>query len=291
MDMEALRLVVHEIYERERISLGEAGLQALLQRGEEWQLAPVLEAGGVLVFPHASIIDCGHYQAACVQAALDSGADIILIVSVLHAFSAEMEAAQARVSAGGDPGQEKFWGIQGPGIEGPRQEWRGDHALVSWRYLWDAELQRRGIPESRAPRVIERYPFLVGGKPEELPGFEELARLAEGAAVLSTEDSHHHGVVYGTPADNVLDMSWEGSEYARLLLEEGIATLGAGDYAGYDRHCQRVFSDARDAGPVFHALRPHLRGEILDLLGSDARAFFPDAPPPAWVAAALVAWK
>ena len=62
MDMEALRLVVHEIYERERISLGEAGLQALLERGEEWQLAPVLEAGGVLVFPHVSIIDCGHFS-------------------------------------------------------------------------------------------------------------------------------------------------------------------------------------------------------------------------------------
>ena len=127
-----------------------------------------------LVFPHASIVDCGHQQAACIQAALDCGADTIVVVSVLHAFTTEMEAAQARVTAGGDPSAEAFWGIQGTGIDGSRQEWRGDHALVSWRHLWDAEVRRRGLSASRAPHVIERYPYLVGGRPQELPGFERI---------------------------------------------------------------------------------------------------------------------
>ncbi|MCY3936314.1 MAG: hypothetical protein OXG09_10070 [Chloroflexi bacterium] len=291
MDMEALRLVLHEIYEQDRQSLAETGTIKLLERGEQWQLASVLDAGGVLVFPHASIIDCGHQQAACVQAALDCGADTILLVSVLHAFTAEMEAAQARVDAGGEPSAEVFWGFQGPGIEGPRQEWRGDHVLVSWRYLWDAELRRRGLPASRAPRVIERYPFLTKGQPENLPGFEELARLAEGAAVVSTADSHHHGAVYGMPAEEVHEIDSAGLEYARAVLQEGIDQLSAGDYAAYDGHCQRVVSDARDAGPVFHALRPQVEGQILELVGSDAQAYFPGEPPPIWVACALVSWE
>ena len=180
MDPEALRQRVHTIYDSEREELGEDGLRVMLERGEEWQLAPILSAGGALVFPHASIVDCGHQQAACIQAALDCGADTIVIVSVLHVFTIAMEAAQTRVTAGSDPSAEAFWGIQGTGIEDPRQEWRGDHAMVSWRYLWDAELRRRGLSASRAPRVIERYPYLAGGRPQELPGFEELARESGG---------------------------------------------------------------------------------------------------------------
>ena len=290
MNPEALRQKIHTIYDSEREALGEDGLRVMLERGEEWQLAPILSAGGALVFPHASIVDCGHQQAACIQAALDCGADTIVIVSVLHVFTTAMEAAQTRVTAGGDPSAEAFWGIQGTGIEDPRQEWRGDHAMVSWRYLWDAELRRRGLSASRAPRVIERYPYLAGGRPQELPGFEELAREAEGAAIVSTADSLHHGVAYGVAPEEVYDMDAAGLAYARTVLEEGIDLLGAGDYAGYEQHCQRVVSDARDAGPVFHVLRPHLRGRILELVGSDARAYF-ESPPPTWVAAALVAWE
>ena len=291
MDPEALRQTVHAIYDSEREALGDDGLHAILERGEEWQLAPILSAGGALVFPHAGIVDCGHQQAACIQAALDCGADTIIVVSVLHAFTTEMEAAQARVTAGGDPSAEAFWGIQGTGIGGSRQEWRGDHALVSWRYLWDAEVRRRGLSATRAPRVIERYPYLVGGRPQELPGFEELAREAEGAAIISTADSLHHGVAYGDAPEEVHDMDADGLAFARAVLEEGIDLLYASDYAGYEQHCKRVVSDARDAGPVFHALRRHLRGRILELVGSDASAYFEESPPPTWVAAALVAWE
>ena len=48
-------------------------------------------------------------------------------------------------------------------------------------------------------------------------------------------------------------MDWRSP---RAVLEEGIDLLYASDYAGYEQHCKRVVSDARDAGPVFHALRP-----------------------------------
>lgn len=290
MDLEALRHKVHALYAREREELGEKGLRALLERGEEWQLAPILAAGGVLVFPHAGIVECGHQQAACVQAALDSGAETVIVISVLHAFTPEMEAARGRVSDGGDPSVEVFWGIQGTGINGPRQEWRGDHALVTWRYLWNAEVRRRGLTEGKVPRVLERYPYLTGGKPEAMPGFTELAREAEGAAIVSTADSFHHGIGYGDAPAETFNMDEVGLNHARTVLEEGIRLLGAGDYDAYEEHCIRAKSDSRDAGPVFHALRPRLQGRILELVGSDARALY-DSPPPTWVAAALVAWE
>ena len=290
MDLEALRQKVHALYDVEREALGPDGLNQLLERGEDWQLAPVLAAGGALVFPHAGIVECGHQQAACVQAALDSGADTVIVVSVLHSFTAEMEAARERVAAGGEPSAEAYWGIQGTGIAGPRQEWRGDHALVTWRYLWDAEIRRRGLAKSQAPRVMERYPCLAAGRPEALPGFAALARAAENAVIVSTADSFHHGIGYGDDPEETYDMDETGLEYARTVLNEGIQLLGAGDYAAYDAHCSRAKSDARDAGPVFHALRPQLQGKILDLVGSDACALY-DSPPPTWVAAALVAWE
>ena len=89
-----------------------------LERGREWDLAPTLAAGGVVVFPHAGVLDCGHQVAAAVHGCLDSGADRVLVISVLHAFTDEMERARMRVSAGEDPSEWPFWGIQGTGIEG-----------------------------------------------------------------------------------------------------------------------------------------------------------------------------
>ncbi len=80
-----------------------------------------------------------------------------------------------------------FWGIQGPGVPG-RGEWRTDHSLVSFRHFWAAETRRRSV---RGPEVIERYPYLAGGKPERLPGIDELSRLAENAVIVSTADPFH----------------------------------------------------------------------------------------------------
>ena len=61
-----------------------------------WRLR--LAAGGIIVFPHTSVADCGHQVAAAVHAALDSGADRVLVISVLHAFTPEMEEARVAVA-------------------------------------------------------------------------------------------------------------------------------------------------------------------------------------------------
>jgi len=286
LDRQRLKEEIQELYRREHEALGERGTLELLERGRQWNLAPTLSAGGVVVFPHAGVADCGHQVAAAVHGCLDSGADRVVVISVLHAFTDEMEEARKRVSSGESPSTSPFWGIQGPGIDG-REEWREDHALTSFRHLWAAETERRGV---RGPEVVERYPYLAGGRPDLLPGIEELAALVEDAVVVSTADPFHHGIGYGDPPERSLAPDEGGLELARATIEEGIALLARGDYAGYDAHCVEVKSDARDAGQVFRHLRGAMDGTTLDLAYTDAAALY-EAPDPTWVAAPLVEWR
>lgn len=289
LDRDALQKKVHELYAREHAELGERGTLEHLERGRQWKLADTLSAGGALVFPHAGVHDCGYQIAACAQAALDSGADTVVVVSVLHAFTPEMERARVAVAAGEDPARFEFWGIQGPGIEG-REEWRGDHALISWRHFWRAELKRRGIDERAAPRVFERYPYLAGGRPRDLPGIDELARLMEGAAVVSTADPFHHGIGYGDAPEDSFDHDAAGLARAKAVIEDGIRLLEQGDYWGYNQHCVEAKSDARDSGQVYRYLRGGMTGEILDISFTDASELY-NQPKPTWVAGALIEWK
>lgn len=281
-----LRQAIHKLYAAEHEALGQEGTLRLLDRARQWDLAPTLNAGGVVVFPHAGVADCGHQIAAAVHACLDSGADRVVVISVLHAFSEEMENARIRVSRGGDPAQEAQWGIQGPGIDGP-DTWQHDHALTSWRHLWKAETERRGI---QGPPVIERYPWLAGGHPERMPGIDELARLCEDAVVVSTEDPFHHGLGYGDSEAIARPPQEGGLEMARRSIENGMGVLEKGDYWGWNQHCVVSKSDARDAGAVYRYLRGPMTGRIVDLTYSDATTLY-NSPPPTWVATALCAWQ
>ena len=141
MERDELQKKILADYAAAHDALGENGTLALLERGRQWQLGANLAAGGVIVFPHAGVADCGHQIAAAVHACLDSGADRVLVISVLHAFTPEMEEARVRVAAGEDPAQFRHWGIQGTGLDG-LQNWRHDHALMSFRHLWQAETRR-----------------------------------------------------------------------------------------------------------------------------------------------------
>lgn len=285
LDRLALQRAIHELYRAEHAALGESGTLERLERAAQWDLAPVLRAGGVLVFPHAGVADCGHQIAAVVRACLDSGANRVVVISVLHAFTDEMQDARVRVAQGEDPSQWPFWGIQGPGF-GERDEWRRDHALMSWRHFWEAETRRRG---GRGPEVLERYPYLAGGHPERLPGIEALARECEGAVVVSTADAFHHGLGYDDPPEKSLYPHAGGLELAVRTIEAGMDILGRGDYWGYNTHCVEAKSDARDAGQVFRYLRGPMQGRIVDMTYTDAGELY-QAPPPTWVAAALMRW-
>lgn len=291
LDRDQLQKDIWAMYVREHAALGDKGTRQRLDWGADlsgrYDLDRVVAEGGVLVFPHAGVADCGHQIAACVHAALDSGADKVVVISVLHAFTAEMERARQAVAAGGDPAAWPFWGIQGPGLDG-RNEWEKDHALMSWRHFWNAEIARRGL--THPPKMIERYPYLAGGKPADLPGIEELAREVENAVIVSTADPFHHGLGYGTPADEAFYPDWEGLHKAKAAIEEGIRLLEKGDFWGYNQHCVEAKSDHRDAGQVFRYLRGPLQGKVVDITYSNAGDLY-HAEPPTWVATPLTVYK
>lgn len=280
---------IHALYAREHIELGDDGTLEHLERGKQWDLSGTLSAGGVLVFPHAGVKDCGYQIAAAVHACLDSGADRVVVISVLHAFTDAMNEARQRVAAGSDVTQEKSWGIQGQGIDG-RIEWTGDHVLISWRHFWNAEIKRRGLKAHQIPEVIERYPYLAGGKPEILPDIDKLAELVKDAVIVSTADPFHHGIGYGTPPEEAFHPDTEGIAKAQAVIEDGIAILGRGDYWGYNQHCVEAKSDARDAGQVFRYLRGEMTGRVVDITYSDSTELY-NQPSPTWVAAPLVEWR
>lgn len=289
LDRDELQKSIHALYAREHEELGEKGTLEHLERARRWELSGTLQNWGVLVFPHAGVQDCGYQIAACVHACLDSGADKVVVISVLHAFNDRMEQARRRVAAGADVTQEIYWGIQGNGIEG-RQEWKGDHALISWRHFWDAEVKRRGLPENKIPQVYECYPYLAGGKPEILPGIDELAELVKDAVIVSTADPFHHGIGYGDTPENSFEPNVDGLGRAQIVIEEGITILEQGDYWGYNQHCVTAKSDARDAGQVFRYLRGDMRGKVLDITYTDSSDLY-NQPKPTWVAGALIEWK
>jgi hypothetical protein len=283
LDRPAIGAYVAKSFAREREQLGEKGISKLLEHGRDWHLAPTLAAGGTAVFPHAHMTSCGHQIAAVVHACLDSGADRVLVVGVLHALTNELEDARIRVAGGADVTREAFWGIQGPGLDG-LQNWRNEFSLSNFLFLWDEEIKRRGVD---GPELVVRYPYLAGGKPELLPGIEELQEIAKDAVIVTTADPFHHGIGYGEPPETALPPEEGGLELARKHINEGLALLGKGDYWGYNGHCVIAKSDARDAGQVTRFLLGPLSGRILDLTYHDTTEMY-DQPAPTWVATALI---
>lgn len=286
LDRTALRTSINELYQKELGALGDRTYD-MLDEARRWNLGETVASGGVIAFAHVNVADCGLHVAAAVNAALDSGADTLLAIGVLHAFTEEMELARRDVSSGGGaPASHDLWGIQGPGLEF-REEWRGDHSLRALRHFWAAETKRRAISDRR---LIERYPFLAGGHPGELPNLDETSAIAESAVIVATGDQFHHGIAYGTPAEEALAMHPSGLDAARSSMEAGIELVDAGDHAGYDAHCVTAKSDDRDAAQLYRFLRGPLRGELIDIGASDATELY-GAPAPSWAGGGFIAFE
>ena len=84
------------------------------------------------------------------HACLDSEADQVLAIGVLHALTDELEDARVRVAAGGDPSSEDSWGIQGPGLAG-REDWRTEYSMSNFEIMLKHEALRRG---AKAPALF-----------------------------------------------------------------------------------------------------------------------------------------
>ncbi|MBC8365915.1 hypothetical protein H8E52_00750 [bacterium] len=238
--------------------------------------------GGVLLFPHFSAERCGHLIAAAVHAALDSKSPRVLLLGVLHALDAELDDARKRVAAGGDPSEHESWGIQGPDLGGLKH-WEREFSLSHFQWLWREECARRGVT---CPELIVRYPFLAGGRPEQLPGIAELENLvADGVFLVATADPFHHGHAYGD--EHPIEAEAGGLDAARESIEEGFRVMSKGQPQAWQEHCLGAKSDARDVGQVILHLCGPMNGCIHELTWEDMSEAYAVSSPN-WVAGGLI---
>ena len=303
-----------EYYAREREALGKAGLQACLERAQTlvqslpsewpWQHPP----GGAIIFPHTRLTESGDLIGAAALAAVASGAGEILALGVLHGARAEDVALVRRAREEGDEAaRQTLRRVHGPGVPDDAGHWTEEFSLDNFCALVDAAAQRLG---RKSPRVICRYPFLVGERPEDLRGMDELHEIvARGAAVVATADLIHYGVGYGDDPASHEPMAHAKSDQrgsftteelkarmtahptiARAMIERMRFLLTKQDYAAFQQITREYRSDFRDGGPTLFHLLPveNLRGGWVRAVKLVDYAEALHAPAPTWVAAALI---
>lgn len=265
-------------YASERAALGEAGLDALLDH------AP--EVPGACVFPHTRLAVTGPLVAAVARTIVRDGAERVLAIGVLHG-ARERDAELVRSARAGDAAaRSALRRVHAAGDDGLASE---EFSLDGFAALLERAARRAG---RRAPTLVARYPFLVGDDPRSLPGLDELHALAaDGCALVATTDPLHHGAGYGTPPDARRDADDPATRaFAQSAVREQLDALEREDWATFGRVASLHQSDFRDAGPVATALlseRGRQRFEIAELALVDYSAAL-DAPPPTWVAGALL---
>ncbi len=272
-----------DVYQDERDRLSSKQVDDILHAGRKWDLSKTLSSGGVAIFPHTYISQCGAYIAACVHGALDSGADHVVVLGVLHSFIDVLCAARAKEKVGEDLLDSVLRGIHGLGLD-RGEYWQQEYSLLSFIFLWDEEVKRRGI---KAPKLTLRFPYLVNKDPKTLPGINELEALAKDACLIATSDFCHHGVAYGVPKEQA-KTGLKAVRYAKKTIQEHLGILQTGDLARFYNHCHEIRSDSFDVGTMLCHLRGHLRPTVCDVTIVDTSALYEGTPSPSWVAASLV---
>jgi hypothetical protein len=285
-----------EYYAHERTALGEAGLLALLDRA---RVVP-LPKRGALVFPHTRLEKSGELAAAVALSVVRAGCDEVVALGILHG-GREIDTQLVRRAREGAPSaRSALRRVHGPSLQGDGGYWIEEFSLDGFLALVELAAKRAG---RKPPRVLARYPFLVGEHPGDLPGADELrTRIEKGAALVATADPIHHGAGYGAREEDRLPREDPQTlEFARWTIDRGFRLLASRDFAGFLRHAAEVRSDFRDTGPMMTWLvdpegvpvsqraartKPALDVEILDLILVDYSKAL-DAPAPTWVAGAL----
>jgi hypothetical protein len=269
-----------DFYARERESLGDVGLAQRLDRAPQVEL----RQGEALIFPHTMMAATGHLTAAVARAVVHSGADEVLALGVLHG-AREQDAKRVKRAREGDS-------IARGAL---RRVHAGDDPVCAEEFSLDNFQVLLALQSGRAgkkpPRVVARYPFLVGDELARLPGLDDVMRLSERMPVVATTDPMHHGAGYGTPEHARRGEHEETTAtFARSSIQAQLDLLGGGKWAAFQQLAELVRSDFRDTGPVLaHALRrgPELRGEILELHLVDYAEVLA-AEHPTWVAGPLM---
>lgn len=255
----------NEIHQnRPAVDLGE--LDRLLDTGRAWNLAPVLEGGGALIFGDGNLARCGAQAAASVQACLACGKRRVIAIGPLRPAAAEIAEMRRRVDAGESPFLQAGWGIHGEDFpSGP--EWEQETSLDTFKLLWEHAL---GSYPAFAPELVVCYPFLANGSPSIMPGMAHLRELAVGSAVVAAMSPFGARSGQASPA------------VAARKIAEGLKLLSAGDYAAYRKQAKEVGSDGADVGQVLRCLIGPWQARIIDTVPVDL-------PDSGWQAGALIA--
>ena len=266
-----------QFYNRERAGIGSAAMLALVDKTKPLSL----ERGGALVIPHTRFEITGSQIATAVAAVLDSGADRVLALGVLHG-ARRCDSHQVGLARAGD--SEARTALRGVHEEGGLAA--EEFSLDGFVELLTLAAKHRG----HSIKIIRRYPFLVGDDPASLPGMEELQQIVEsGAFLVATTDPMHHGHAYDTAESECLDQS-DPSTFvlAGDAIREQLSALSAHRFGDFASLVERDRSDFRDTGPVLaHLLGPGFDSRIHDLTLVDYAEVL-GAPAPSWVAGALV---
>lgn len=238
-----------EYYARERETLRLEGLHALLGRAMEVEMPE----GGALVFPHTRLEATGDMVAAVALAVVRSGCEEVLALGVLHGARVEDAELVQRAREGDVEARTLLRRVHGPGVAGDEGRWTEEFSLDGFCVL--VKLAARWLGK-KAPRVICRYPFLVGETPEDLPGMEELREImARNSELVATTDPIHYGRGYGDlnascwPADSA-----QATGLAHGTLAAAQELLRRGDYKGFQSVTAEYRSDFRDTGPTVASL-------------------------------------
>ncbi len=276
-----------DLYYHELTSLGDR-LYEILDQGKQWskEITSALSNGGGAIFPHTFFSKCGEQMGAVIHAILDSGADQVIMLGTVHPFP---QFLQARIKEfnGEDISQEPSWGVLNPEFVEAKALLKDEFSLNLFKSLFQIELKRRG---KKAPRLIERYPCLVNGHPERLPGIQELKELAKNAVIVGTEDYCHHGIAYALPENFTIPMGDEALTFAKCQIEQGFSLLQQNKYAEFYKHGMHLnaIGDPSDVTATMHYLiGSYAKPKILDLKLVDVSHLFENDPSPSWVAATL----
>ncbi len=284
-------------YADERERLGEIGLAQRLDAAPELEPATSKCA---LVFPHTLASMSGQLTAAVARAVVRSGASEVLALGVLHGARARDAELVRRARAGDRDAVASLRRVHDASDAFCAEEF----SLDAFEVLLRLAAQREG---RSAPRVLARFPFLVGDDPASLPGIEDLAALAARMPVVATTDPIHHGAGYGTPeGERLFERDESTWAWARDCIAKQFALLAQGRFADFAALANAVRSDFRDNGPVLACLprragtpagdRPAGRecprangtpAELLELHLVDYAEVLA-AESPTWVAAPLV---
>jgi len=279
--MYPLKTHAFEEYYREIDRLGDEGLLKILDEGKKWDLSDSLKSGGSAIFPHTFISECGYQIASVVHGCLNSGAQTVLVLGVLHALTDELLSAREKEKAKEDISNEQCWGIWSPHEQSPFLE--KEFSLHFFKTLWDLEITRRS---HKIPNLVFKYPFLVNRAPQLLPGIDELKRIASDAVVVATADLFHYGKAYDYSEEKPICNDY--LLFAQRAIDEGFKILKIGDYEAYADHCDEFISDSINSCSVLRYLLGPLKAIIRDIKLVDTAHLFEGNATPSWVAATLV---